>query len=111
MARNKRAAIRREKREQEKIMKRAESGLTKDLMAKSFLLGKNEGLEMACGIIFLALHEEFGFGNKRIMKLMDKISEESLKMDEEPTKFNVDWYINQLRDKCNIKIERSETGL
>ena len=111
MARNKRAAIRREKREQEKIMKRAESGLTKDLMAKSFLLGKNEGLEMACGIIFLALHEEFGFGNKRLLKLMDKISEESLKMDEEPTKFNVDWYINQLRDKCNIKIERSETGL
>lgn len=65
-------------------------------------------MELACGIIFLALHEYYGFGTKRIMRLMECVGKESLKMDEVATKFNVDWYINQLREKCNVIIERAE---
>ena len=65
-------------------------------------------MELAAGIIFLALHEHFGFGTKRIQKLMKCISDESIKMDEEPTKFNVDWYINQLEEVLNVKFEQQE---
>lgn len=107
MAANKRAAMRREKREREKLMNTKDT--TANLMAKSFLAGKSEGMELACGLIFLALHEYYGFWNRRIMKLMDYISKESLKMDELPTKFNVDWYIQQLNEKCNLRFERDKS--
>ena len=39
---------------------------------------------------------------------MKCISDESIKMDEEPTKFNVDWYINQLEEVLNVKFEQQE---
>lgn len=112
MAVNRRAAMRRENRERQKVhesaLKAQRKGdhLSKHLMAECFSRGRDEGLELACGIIFLALHEHFGFGQKRLMKLMDCIGKESLKMDEDATKFNVEWYIKQLREKCNISIER-----
>lgn len=102
---NRRAAIRREQKRNDKIMK-AKSDLPEVLMKKSYLAGKNEGLELAVGIIFLALHEHYNFGTKRLLKLMDCISVESRKMDEMPTQFNVNWYIQQLHEKCDIKIER-----
>ncbi len=102
---NKRAAIRREQKQMEKLMNRKEN-TEEVLMAKAFALGKKEGLELAVGIIFLALHEYYGFGEKRLMKLLDCISIESRKMDEAPTQFNVEWYIRQLSQKCNIKFER-----
>lgn len=58
--------------------------------------------------MFLALCEEFGFGNKRINRLIERISDESLKMDEDPTKFNVDWYIDKVREKCGVRILKSD---
>lgn len=70
--------------------------------------GKNEGFELATGIMFLALCEEFGFGNKRINRLIERISDESVKMDEDPTKFNVDWYIDKVREKCGVRILKSD---
>lgn len=102
MATNKRAAMRREKREREKLFKGSDTQ-TK-LLARSFLAGKNEGMTLATGIIFLALCEEFGFGEKRIERLIGRISKESMKMDEDATKFNVDWYIKKVEEKCGINI-------
>lgn len=104
MAKNRRAVMRREMREREKIMNN-KSNATKVLMEKSFLAGRTEGMELASAIIFLALHEDFNFGKKRIMKLMDSISRESLKMDEPATKFNVDWYRQQMNKKFDLKFE------
>ena len=58
--------------------------------------------------MFLALCEEFGFGNKRINRLIERISDESVKMDEDTTKFNVDWYIDKVREKCGVRILKSD---
>lgn len=112
MAKNKRAAMRRELKERQKMTELASrerkngNELSENIMAECYVRGKDEGMELACGIIFLALHEYYGFGTKRIMRLMECVGKESLKMDEAATKFNVDWYINQLREKCNITISR-----
>lgn len=105
MQHNRRAMMRREKRAEDKIMN-AKSTMTEALMQKAFVSGKKEGLEIAVGIIFLALHEDYGFGKKRLENLIECIKKESMKMDEDATKFNVDWYIQQLNEKCNIKFER-----
>lgn len=106
MATNKRAAMRREKRVREKLTQGKQTD--QKLMARAFIAGKNEGFETASGIIFLALCEEFGFGAKRIERLMNRISNESLKMDEDATKFNVDYYIQRLHEKCGIEIIKNE---
>jgi hypothetical protein len=111
VARNKRAAIRREQKEHDKnklsmnekqwFIKQTESGIGKSafekLMQRYYKYGHDRGMELAAGIIFLALHEHFGFGTKRIQTLMKCISDESIKMDEEPTKFNVNWYIQTIK--------------
>lgn len=121
MARNKRAAIRREKKEHDKnklsmnekqwFIKQTESGIGKSafekLMQRYYKYGHDRGMELAAGIIFLALHEHFGFGTKRIQTLMKCISDESIKMDEEPTKFNVNWYIQQLNDVLDIQFQQT----
>lgn len=121
MARNKRAAIRREQKEHGKnklsmnekqwFIKQTESGIGKSafekLMQRYYKYGHDRGMELAAGIIFLALHEHFGFGTKRIQTLMKCISDESIKMDEEPTKFNVDWYIQQLNDVLDIQFQQT----
>lgn len=121
MARNKRAAIRREQKEHDKnklsmnekqwFIKQTESGIDKSafekLMQRYYKYGHDRGMELAAGIIFLALHEHFGFGTKRIQTLMKCISDESIKMDEEPTKFNVDWYIQQLNDVLDIQFQQT----
>lgn len=121
MARNKRAAIRREQKEHEKnklsmnekqwFIKQTESGIGKSafekLMQRYYKYGHDRGMELAAGIIFLALHEHFGFGTKRIQTLMKCISDESIKMDEEPTKFNVNWYIQQLNDVLDIQSQQT----
>lgn len=121
MARNKRAAIRREQKEHDKnklsmnekqwFIKQTESGIGKNafekLMQRYYKYGHDRGMELAAGIIFLALHEHFGFGTKRIQTLMKCISDESIKMDEEPTKFNVDWYIQQLNDVLDIQFQQT----
>lgn len=104
MARNKRAVMRREKREHEKLMNN-KSNSTSILMEKYFYAGRNEGMELASAIIFLALHEDFGFGQKRIKKLMQTISRESMKMDELATKFNVDWYREQMKKVLDFEFE------
>ena len=106
MATNKRAAMRREKRVREKLTQGKQTD--QKLMARAFIAGKNGGFETASGIIFLALCEEFGFGAKRIERLMNRISNESLKMDEDATKFNVDYYIQRLHEKCGIEIIKNE---
>lgn len=120
MARNKRAAIRREQKEHDKnklsmnekqwFINQTESGIGKNafekLMQRYYKYGHDRGMELAAGIIFLALHEHFGFGTKRIQTLMKCISDESIKMDEEPTKFNVDWYIQQLNDVLDIQFQQ-----
>ena len=121
MARNKRAAIRREQKEHDKnklsmnekqwFIKQTESGIGKSafekLMQRYYKYGHDRGMELAAGIIFLALHEHFGFGTKRIQTLMKRISDESIKMDEEPTKFNVNWYIQQLNDVLDIQFQQT----
>lgn len=121
MARNKRAAIRREQKEHDKnklsmnekqwFIKQTESGIGKSafekLMQRYYKYGHDRGMELAAGIIFLALHEHFGFGTKRIQALMKCISDESIKMDEEPTKFNVNWYIQQLNDVLDIQFQQT----
>ena len=121
MARNKRADIRREQKEHDKnklsmnekqwFIKQTESGIGKSafekLMQRYYKYGHDRGIELAAGIIFLALHEHFGFGTKRIQTLMKCISDESIKMDEEPTKFNVDWYIQQLNDVLDIQFRQT----
>lgn len=121
MARNKRAAIRREQKEHDKnklsmnekqwFIKQTESGIGKSafekLMQRYYKYGHDRGMELAAGIIFLALHEHFGFGTKRIQTLMKCISDESIKMDEEPTKFNVNWYIQQLNDVLDIQSQQT----
>lgn len=121
MARNKRAAIRREQKEHDKnklsmnekqwFIKQTESGIGKSafekLMQRYYKYGHDRGMELASGIIFLALHEHFGFGTKRIQTLMKCISDESIKMDEKPTKFNVDWYIQQLNDVLDIQLQQT----
>lgn len=121
MARNKRAAIRREQKEHDKnklsmnekqwFIKQTESGIGKSafekLMQRYYKYGHDRGMELAAGIIFLALHEHFGFGTKRIQTLMKCISDESIKMDEEPTKFNVNWYIQQLNDVLDIHFQQT----
>lgn len=121
MARNKRAAIRREQKEHDKnklsmnekqwFIKQTASGIGKSafekLMQRYYKYGHDRGMELAAGIIFLALHEHFGFGTKRIQTLMKRISDESIKMDEEPTKFNVDWYIQQLNDVLDIQFQQT----
>ena len=121
MARNKRADIRREQKEHDKnklsmnekqwFIKQTESGIGKSafekLMQRYYKYGHDRGMELAAGIIFLALHEHFGFGTKRIQTLMKCISDESIKMDEEPTKFNVDWYIQQLNDVLDIQFRQT----
>lgn len=106
MAVNKRAAMRREAKERAKLM--SGKPTQEKLMARAYVAGKNEGLELATGIIFLALHEKFDFGQKRLEKLIKCISDESLKMDEDATKFNVDYYIKQVQEKCGISIFREE---
>lgn len=119
MAHNRRAAMRREEREQKKqrlnnlerewLVKATAhpvGGTTLDKMSmKYYKFGLANGMSTASSIIFLALHEYFGFGEKRINKLMECIAKESIKMDEEPTKFNVDYYSKQLQDAVNITIE------
>lgn len=121
MARNKRAAIRREQKEHDKnklsmnekqwFIKQTESGIGKSafekLMQRYYKYGHDREMELAAGIIFLALHEHFGFGTKRIQTLMKCISDESIKMDEEPTKFNVNWYIQQLNDVLDIQFQQT----
>jgi hypothetical protein len=121
MSRNKRAAIRREQKEHDKnklsmnekqwFIKQTESGIGKSafekLMQRYYKYGHDRGMELAAGIIFLALHEHFGFGTKRIQTLMKCISDESIKMDEEPTKFNVNWYIQQLNDVLDIQFQQT----
>lgn len=121
MARNKRAAIRREQKEHDKnklsmnekqwFIKQTESGIGKSafekLMQRYYKYGHDRGMELAAGIIFLALHEHFGFGTKRIQTLMKCISDESIKMDEEPTKFNVNLYIQQLNDVLDIQSQQT----
>lgn len=121
MARNKRAAIRREQKEHDKnklsmnekqwFIKQTASGIGKSafekLMQRYYKYGHDRGMELAAGIIFLALHEHFGFGTKRIQTLMKCISDESIKMDEEPTKFNVNWYIQQLNDVLDIQFQQT----
>lgn len=121
MARNKRAAIRREQKEHDKnklsmnekqwFIKQTESGIGKSafekLMQRYYKYGHDRGMELAAGIIFLALHEHFGFGTKRIQTFMKCISDESIKMDEEPTKFNVNWYIQQLNDVLDIQFQQT----
>lgn len=102
MAVNKRAVMRREQRQLDKL--NSKKPTTKVLMEKAFLRGQNYGLELASGIIFLALCEEYGFGRKRIERLIDRIQKESMKMDEDATKFNVEWYINMVNQKLGANI-------
>lgn len=80
------------------------------MMKRYYQAGRNEGLQTATGIIMLALHEYYNFGNKRLEKLMECVGKESIKMDENPTKFNVDFYIQKLNEimKNQIEIYRPE---
>lgn len=119
MAHNKRAAMRREAREQKKTklnslehewLARATvhpvGGKALDKMAmKYYKFGLSNGMSTSSCIIFLALHEYFGFGEKRINTLMKCVAKESMKMDEAPTEFNVDFYQKKLEEVMDISLE------
>lgn len=77
-----------------------------DKMAmKYYKFGLANGMSTSSCIIFLALHEYFGFGEKRINTLMKCVAKESMKMDEAPTEFNVDFYQKKLEEVMDISLE------
>lgn len=125
MSTNRRAAMRREQKERDKLKLSEQERLWiargfndpvgKRALEKShkryYDAGRSEGMQTATGIIFLALHEYFGFGSRRFEKLMDCIAKESIKMDEMPTAFNVDYYIRELNKVMKMHFEKCENDL
>jgi len=106
-----RAAARREQKEREKLHVLAEDGNKAAMMKEIYNRGQDMGMMLATAIIFMSLNEMYGFsslksGKGKLDRLIEKIREESIKMEQEPTQFTVSYYLKMLEEKTGINISR-----
>ena len=105
-----RAAIRREQKERSHIKERMDKGYLDAYIKKAYTKGHDEGMVVATAIILMALNEEYGWvstpnSKGRLDKVIDRIKEESINIQREPTRFKCDYYIKLLAEKTGIKME------
>ena len=101
---SKRAAIRRQRKEEQKAMKhKGQQGE----MERAYINGIADGQIYATCIIFDVLHKKYKFRKKRFEKIISSIKEESKKGNTETSRFVMDFYQKKLGEKIektNIKI-------
>lgn len=101
---NLRAIRRRQEKQINKVMQdKTDIGV----MKRAWLAGKQEGMELATSIILVGLHDHWGFGERRMRKLFEYILSNSNKYEtgDLPTRLNVDYYRQSLRESCKIFLE------
>ena len=92
----KRAAIRRERKERRKAEHRkAPDGEARRAAEQ----GRMDGRTLAACIIINVLYDQFGFRDKRLMRMVEQINREALKFDQEATRFNLEFYAGKLQDR------------
>ena len=85
----KRAAIRRERKEHRKAEHRkAPDGEARRAAEQ----GRMDGRTLAACIIINVLYDQFGFRDKRLMRMVKQINQEALKFYQEATRFNLEFY-------------------
>ena len=91
----KRAAIRRERKERRKAEHRkAPDGEARRAAEQ----GRMDGRTLAACIIINVLYDQFGFRDKRLMRMVKQINQEALKFDQEATRFNLEFYAGRLQE-------------
>lgn len=92
----KRAAIRRERKERRKAEHRkAPDGEARRAAEQ----GRMDGRTLAACIIINVLYDQFGFRDKRLMRMVKQINQEALKFDQEATRFNLEFYAGRLQER------------
>ena len=92
----KRAAIRRERKERRKAENRkAPDGEARRAAEQ----GRIDGRTLAACIIINVLYDQFGFRDKRLMRMVERINREALKFDQEATRFNLEFYAGRLQER------------
>ena len=92
----KRAAIRRKRKERRKAEHRkAPDGEARRAAEQ----GRMDGRTLAACIIINVLYDQFGFRDKRLMRMVKQINQEALKFDQEATRFNLEFYAGRLQER------------
>ena len=95
---DRRAAVRRERKERAKIEKdRSANGE----MLRAAEQGKIDGREIAFCVIANLLYDLHGFRKKRIEDFLEKCNREATRFDQEGMKFVLDHYVDKLLEKIN----------
>ena len=93
---DRRAAIRRERAERKKAEKH-KAPISR--LERADLRGTADGKTLAISIVFSVLKEKYGFGKKKLLRICDLISKESLKYRQAATAFNIEFYRGRMLDK------------
>lgn len=103
----KRAAIRRERKERRKAEHRkAPDGEARRAAEQ----GRIDGRTLAACIIINVLYDQFGFRDKRLMRMVEQINREALKFDQEATRFNLEFYAGKLQDRIRATQIKPRAG-
>lgn len=93
---SKRAMIRRERKKIDKANKsRAADGDLQRMKTKGMI----DGRVIAASVVLEIMHDKHNFSNKKVQRLLNAISNESLKFYEAATLFNVEWYADRMVER------------
>lgn len=90
------AAIRRERKERWKAENRKAPD---EEYRRAGQQGRIDGRTLAACIIINILYDRFGFRDKRLMRMVEQINRETLKFDQEATRFNLEFYADRLGER------------
>lgn len=90
---SKRAVIRRERK---KIEKAGKSHSPDAELERISTQGMIDGRTIAASVVLEILHDRFGFGQERVNRFLNLISDESVKFYQIATRFNIEWYADRM---------------
>lgn len=93
---NRRAFIRRERLEREKASKR---NTTQGKMERAKFDGKTEGRKAAVGIVMEVLYDKWNFSSNKVNEVLERVGQESARLEREGTRFVVTWYADKIVNK------------
>lgn len=95
---NRRAAIRRERKDRV----RAEKNKTvQGKLERAKFDGKTEGRMAAVGVVLEVLYDKWHFSNNKVNKMLERVGYESPRLEREGTRFVVTWYADKIAKKIN----------
>ena len=76
---------------------------------KTYTDGLNDGITVATALMFVALHDKYGFsslksGKGKLDQIVDELASEYAKMEEDATQLNVQHYIDMLKTSTGLEM-------